>query len=493
MDKYGSITTMSFLFSPAKIFYFFYILFVIITIVRLLLDNKSPEATVGWFLALFFLPFLGVVLYLLGGVNWKKKKILKHLPEKRFNNELGPILERQKAFTRSLTKEIDTDVLKTMTLSLQSGNSVLTINNDVRLFYNGEQKFSSLLKDLEDARESIHMEYFIYKEDETGKKIAEILKRKVQEGVEVRIIFDGVGCFNRMSWKFKRNFVKAGVETKYFLDPMNVISGRLLNYCNHRKIVVIDGSIGYTGGMNIGDEYITGGIRFDSWRDTHMRLEGEVVHMLQTVFLSDWENSGGTPLHDRKYFPRLTATYNRIVPMQVLVSGPDSDWYSLEKLYFNMISNADREVYIQSPYFIPSSSIQNAMETAALSGVRINLMITGIPDKRIPFWVAQTYMSTLFAAGVHIYLYEKGFLHAKTVIVDDKMATVGTCNMDIRSFHLDYEVNVIYYDDNITKNLKDQFFIDLKQCRQLTEKDMEKQSMITRLRNSLFRIIAPIL
>ncbi len=484
---------MHYLLSPAKIFYFFYILFVLIIMVRLLLDNKSPEATVGWFLALFFLPFIGVGLYLLGGVNWKKKKILKHLPEKRFKKELGPILEQQKTFTQALSKEIDTDVLKNMTLALQSGNSVLTINNNVQFFFTGKQKFSSLLKDLENARDSIHMEYFIYEEDDTGRRIAEILKKKVKEGVEVRIIFDGVGCFNKMSWKFKRNFTKAGVETTYFLDPTNVISGRLLNYCNHRKIVVIDGTIGYTGGMNIGDEYITGGIRFDSWRDTHMRLEGEVVHMLQTVFLSDWENSGGTALHDRKYFPKLSGTYNRIIPMQVLVSGPDSDWYSLEKLYFNMISNADREVFIQSPYFIPSSTIQNAMETAALSGVQIHLMITGVPDKRIPFWVAQTYMHTLFTAGVHIYFYEKGFLHAKMIVVDDKMATVGTCNMDIRSFHLDYEVNIIYYDDTVTRKLKTQYLEDLKQCRQLTEKDMEKQCVVTRLRNSLFRIIAPIL
>lgn len=487
------LSGMDFFLSPAKILYFLYILLVFIITIRILLDNKSPESSVGWLLALFFLPYLGAFFYLLGGVNWKKRKILKHLPEKRFKNELGPLLEQQKNFMDVLSYEIDTDVLKTMTLSLQSGNAVLTINNSTEIFFNGQDKFSSLLQDLENARESIHLEYFIYKEDSIGKKIAEIIKRKAGEGIEVRIIFDGVGCFNRMSWKFKRELLRSGIETKYFLDPMNVLSGRLLNYCNHRKIVVIDGRIGYTGGMNIGDEYITGGRRFDSWRDTHMRIEGEVVHLLQTVFLSDWENSGGSPLREKKYFPEFISSRDRAMPMQVLVSGPDSDWYSLEKLYFNLISNADREVFIQSPYFIPSSSIQNALETAALSGVKVHLMITGIPDKRIPFWVAQTYLVSLFAAGVKIYLYMKGFLHAKMVIVDDKIATVGTCNMDIRSFHLDYELNLIYYDNTVTDNLKKHFYKDLQQCRQITEKDWKKQGFLTRLRNSLFRIIAPIL
>lgn len=484
---------MEYFFTPAKLFYFLYVMLVIVITVRILLDNKPPESSAGWLLAVFFLPYVGVILYLLGGVNWKKRKILKHLPEKRFRNELGSILDQQKSFVKTISENIDTDVLKTLTFSLQSGNALLTMHNAVSLFYNGQQKFSSLIEDLENATESIHLEYFIYKEDHTGIKIAEILKQKAREGLEVRMIFDGVGCFNRMSWSFKRDLVSAGIEMKYFLNPMNLLSGRLLNYCNHRKIVVIDGRVGYTGGMNIGDEYSTGGKRFDSWRDTHMRLEGEAVHMLQTVFLSDWENSGGEHIRDKKHFPSPAITPQMNLPIQVLVSGPDSEWYALEKLYVNLVSNADKEVFIQTPYFIPSSSVQDALETAALSGVRIYLMITGIPDKRIPFWVARTYMDPLINAGVNIYFYEKGFLHSKMVIADDKIATVGTCNMDIRSFHLDYEINVVYYDKAVTHRLKEQFFKDMEQCRRLTEKDLRKQNMFSRLRNSLFRIIAPIL
>ncbi len=484
---------MSYFLSPAKILYYIYLAVVIVITIRILLDNKSPESSAGWLLAVIFLPYAGAVLYLMGGVNWKKRKILKHLPEVRFKNELGPILEHQKNFMQNLPAEVDTDILKTATLSLQSGNSVLSVNNRSEFFFSGYEKFSSLLKDLEEAEETIHIEYFIFKEDETGRKVSEILKKKASEGLEVRIIFDGVGCFNRMSWKFKRELKEAGVQIKYFLDPMNVLSGRLLNYCNHRKIVVIDGRTGYTGGMNIGDEYITGGEKFDSWRDTHIKVEGEVVHLLQTVFLSDWENSGGEKLGKEKYFPEIGSVSQKALPMQVLVSGPDSDWFSLEKLYMNMISNADREVYIQSPYFIPSSSIQNALETASLSGVDVHLMITGIPDKLIPFWVAHTYWETLLSAGVKIYLYQEGFLHAKMVVADEKIATIGSCNMDIRSFHLDYELNLIYYDSSIAIELKNRFFEDMKGCREINEKDLQKRGFFYRLRNSAFRIIAPIL
>ncbi len=484
---------MSYFLSPAKILYYSYLTVVLIITVRILLDNKSPESSTGWLLAVIFLPYVGAVLYLLGGVNWKKRKILKHLPEKRFKNELGVILEHQKDFMQDLTAEVDSDILKTATLSLQCGNAILSINNSSEFFFSGYDKFTSLLRDLEGAEESIHMEYFIYKEDDTGSRIGEILKKKASEGVEVRLIFDGVGCFNRMSWKFKRDLRKAGVQIKYFLDPMNVLSGRLLNYCNHRKIVVIDGRTGYTGGMNIGDEYITGGKRFASWRDSHIRVEGEIVHLLQTIFLSDWENSGGKRLANARYFPEVEVNSGDTLPMQVLVSGPDSDWYSLEKLYLNLVSNADKEVFIQSPYFIPSSSIQNVLETASLSGVAVHLMITGVPDKLIPFWVAHTYWDSLLSAGVNIYLYESGFLHAKMVIADEKIATIGTCNMDIRSFHLDYELNLIYYDSLTARQLKSRFYEDLNHCRKIARNDLQENGFFTRLRNSAFRIIAPIL
>lgn len=475
-----------------SILYVIYIIFTIVLVIRILLDNNSPEVSVAWLLSIIFLPYIGAVLYLLGGINWKKHKILKHRPEITFQEELGSILDRQKIFMGEISTKIDNDIAKNMILSLQSSNSIITLNNKTELFFSGEPLFTSLMNDLEKAEKSIHLEYFIFRSDNIGNKFADILKKKSKEGVEVKILFDGVGCFNKMTRKFKRNISEAGISTKYFLDPTNVLAGRLLNYCNHRKIVVIDGIIAYTGGMNIGDEYITGGNKFDSWRDTHVRLEGESVNMLQSVFLSDWRNSGGKSIQSHTYFPTAVVTEENL-PMQIVVSGPDSDWYSLEKLYFNMIMNANGVIYVQTPYFIPSSSLLNALETAALCGVEVNLMITGNPDKKIPFWVAHTYFDSLLAAGVNIFLYKKGFLHSKVLIVDSTISTVGSCNMDIRSFHLNYEVNAVYYNEKITEQLIDQFKHDLQFCVKINDTDRKKLNVLKRLRNSLFRIISPVL
>ncbi len=483
---------MSGIISITGVFYVGYILFTIILVVRILLDNNSPEVSVAWILSILFLPYLGAVLYILGGINWKKHKILKHRPEITFQEELGPILSRQKGIMGSLSTTIDNDIAKTITLALQSSSAVITMNNSSRLFLSGEELFESLISDLQGAEKSIHLEYYIFRSDNIGNRIADILKAKSEQGLEVRILFDGVGCFSKMSRKFKRSLRDSGIIVKYFLDPTNVLAGRLLNYCNHRKIVVIDGDIAYTGGMNIGDEYLDGGKKFNSWRDTHVRLEGEVVHMLQSVFLSDWINSGGESLETPKYFPH-TETRMENLPMQIVVSGPDSDWFSLEKLYLSVIMNANGVVYLQTPYFIPSTSLLNALETAALCGVEVNLMITGIPDKKIPFWVAHTYFDTLLSAGVNIYLYQQGFLHSKVLIVDDTISTVGSCNVDIRSFHLNYEINTVYYSRKITQQLVESFKTDLQFCTKINNTDRKKLNVLGRLRNSIFRIISPVL
>ncbi len=474
------------------ILYSIYIIFTIILVIRIFLDNNHPEVSFSWLMAIIFLPYIGAVLYLMGGINWKKYKIVKQRPEVTFQKELGTILEKQKVFMGELSTQIDNDIAKTMLLSLQSSNSIITLNNSSKIFYSGDIFFDSLLNDLEDASDSIHMEYYIFRDDTIGNKVADILKRKAREGLTVRILFDGVGCFNKMSKKFKKNLSRSGINTKYFLDPANVFTGRLLNYCNHRKIVIIDGKTAYTGGMNIGDEYLDGGKKFNTWRDTHIRLEGESVHMLQSVFLSDWYNSGGENIKEGGYFPEVEETEGNL-PMQIVVSGPDSDWYSLEKLFFNMIMNSNRIVYVQTPYFIPSTSLVNALETTALSGVEVNLMITGNPDKKIPFWVAHTYFDSLLAAGVNIFLYKNGFLHSKVLIVDDTISTVGSCNMDIRSFHLDYEINAVYYNKNVTGKLIEQFNKDLVYCKKINIEDRKKLSIFKRLRNSIFRIFSPVL
>jgi cardiolipin synthase A/B len=472
--------------------YYIYFAFIVVLTIGIILDNKPPEVTIAWLLAIFFLPYIGALLYLMSGINWKKRKIVKQLPETTFKTYLGPILEQQGRFLETVNKKIDNDMAKCISLLINSGNSVITLDNRVDFYFNGSKIFEDLIRDLEAAEDTIHMEYFIYKSDDLGLRIGEILKRKAAEGVRVRVLFDGVGNFRRMSWKFKRELKKAGVELRYFLDPLNVITGRLINYCNHRKIVVVDGKIAYTGGMNIGTEYIDGGKRFSSWRDTHMRLVGEAVSMLQGVFLSDWYNSGGEKILDKRYFPEPLAVEN-YQPAQVVCSGPDSQWYVLKKLYFNLIANANGEVLIQSPYFIPDEGIRSALEASSLSGVDVHLMMTGVADKRIPYWVAHTYFESLLAAGVHIHFYKKGFFHPKMLVVDGSIATVGSCNMDIRSFHLDYELNMVFYGEDVCKSLVEQFREDLASCEELLPEEFRRLSLPARMRNGLFRMIAPVL
>lgn len=472
--------------------YYVYFLFVLAITVKILLDNKPPEVTVAWLLAIYFLPYLGAAIYLLGGVNWKKKKIMKQLPEVTFKTHLGPILERQRTFLETVDRRIDNDMAKTIVLMLNAGNAIITLDNSIEFHHEGRALFEKLIDDLESARDSIHLEYFIYKSDRIGWRIGEILKRKAESGVRVRVLFDGVGCFRKMSRRFKRELKRSGVEVRYFLDPFNVLTGRMLNYCNHRKIVVVDGRVAYTGGMNIGDEYIDGGRRFAEWRDTHIRVVGEAVSMLQGVFLSDWYNSGGEKIIEERFFP-LPVKVDTYQPVQVVCSGPDSDWYTMKKLYFNLIANANGEVLIQSPYFIPDESIRSALEASSLSGVDVHLIMTGVADKRIPFWVAHTYFESLLDAGVNIYFYEGGFFHPKMLVVDGNIATVGSCNMDVRSFHLDYELNMVFYGEEICEGLVRQFRQDLTRCRKLTSEVYRRLGFPSRLRNGIFRMIAPLL
>ena len=473
-----------------SIAFFLYILTVTVTII---LDNRPPVVSMAWLITLFFLPYFGIVIYLYVGVNWRKKKLMKQLPEEYILATLGPIIEEQQGYLEAIRSTDDNDLEKCMTLLLGSNHSVITFRNEIQMFHRGEAFFNSLEQDLINARSSIHMQFYIWRSDELGRRIKKILIEKASQGVDVKLIFDGVGCFFKMSRKYKRGLKAAGVEYKYFLDPLNPLSGRLVNYRNHRKIVVIDGETGYTGGMNLGQEYITGGKRFESWRDTGIRIRNNGVKMLQMIFMTDWYNSGGKLGPEGRSFPEYKPNFSGPVKMQIAASGPDSRWHSIKQLIFTMITNANSEVLIQSPYFVPDETIVASMETAALSGIRVKLIMTGIPDKRIPLWVARTYFETLLDAGVEVYMYRKGFYHPKAVIVDRRFATLGTCNMDVRSFHLDYEVNISLYDENAAMELAAEFERDLLHCRRIERHDIDSYPRIFKLRNSIFRILAPLL
>lgn len=472
-----------------------YAVYLIGMTIVILLDNKPPQSTLAWLLTLYFLPFIGLFIYLFAGVNWRRRRIVKQRPEEMFSQHLSPVIERQRSFLRNMRVDGDNDLRKTIQLLLNSNQSVLTLRNSCTVHHHGSDHFAALKADLRQAKRYIHMEYFIWRSDRLGQEILDILVERAQAGVEVRLIFDRVGCVGTLSRAYRRALKAAGIEYRYFLSPLSLLTSNLANYLNHRKIVVVDGLISYVGGLNLGQEYIDGGKRFDFWRDTHLRFVGEITQQLQTVFATDWYNSSREWLDDQLYFPDVPTPEQEasFLPVQLACSGPDSDWYAIKQLFFNLIINANQTVFIQSPYFIPDQSVVSAMEIAALSGVEVHLMMAGIPDKRLPFWVAHTYFESLLRAGVHIYQYTRGFMHAKTLVVDGLISSVGTCNMDVRAFELDYEVNAVIYDAALAQNLRDQFFEDLRTCREITLNEELTRPLPERLRNSLLRVLSPLL
>ncbi|MBI9098310.1 MAG: cardiolipin synthase [Spirochaetaceae bacterium] len=469
---------------------------IITSIIILLDESKSSESTISWLLVIFLLQWIGVLFYILLGINWKKGRIVHQKPEDFFGKYLSDPLKRQELFlTNALendSSEKNNDTIKTIRLLMNGNNSILTLNNRLKLYFEGRDAFEDIIRDLERAEDSIHMEFFIWRSDILGQKIKNILIKKALEGVDVKLIFDGLGSFGKISFKYRRELKESGIQYKYFLDLNSAVARMKINYRNHRKVVIIDGRKGYTGGMNVGQEYIDGGKRFDTWRDTALRLTGDSVMLLQALFLIDWSSSGNEQILNEKLFPAFHPGDVQI-PMQIAVSGPDSRWSSIEQLYFLLLTNANNEVWIQSPYFIPSTSILNAMQTSALSGVKINLMITGIPDKMPPYWAAQTYFETLLESGVRIYKYRAGFLHSKYLVADKEISTVGTCNMDIRSFHINFEVNTVIYDSLTSSRLVDQFNIDLQNCEEITLSKLRKFNIFKRARNSLLSIFSPIM
>ncbi len=481
----------------ATVLQILYILNVFITflsIVAIILANKESDASIAWILVILIFPIIGIALYILIGLDWRKYKLVPRIPEEYFQDHYRAIIEYQKETINSseISDDAMNDVVKNMNLLLNSSMVPLTIDNSVNLYFSGSDHFPDLLRDLENAEESIHMEYFIWRSDSLGEKIKEILINKVRQGVAVRLIFDGLGSFGRISFKYRRELRESGIQFSYFLDLNRFIARLKINYSNHKKIVVIDGKIAYTGGMNIGEEYITGGKKFSRWRDTHIRMTGSSVGLLQTIFMADWYNCQKETLPDSGIF-KFQERRQMNKPVQIAVSGPDSKWDSLELLYFNMINNASHEILIQSPYFIPDQAILKAMESAALSGVNVQFMMAGIPDKRIPWWSAFTYFQPLLESGVKIFHYEEGFLHSKMLVMDDQVSTVGSCNMDVRSFRLNYEVNAVFYDEQLTLQLKEQFYRDRESCREITIEHLKGISLPARFRNSFCRIFSPLL
>jgi cardiolipin synthase len=350
--------------------------------------------------------------------------------------------------------------------------------------------YAALIADMANARHSIHHQYFIWRFDDGTRPMTELLLAKARAGVEVRLLYDPLGSHGSLPRRDLADMRTAGVQ----LSPTSPLYHlHTISYRNHRKITVVDGAIAYTGGMNIGREHLDGGKGFHSWRDTQVRIEGEGATILQAVFAVDWYNAVQENLFRPEYFPPIAADVGD-VSVQILTSGPDSQWASIRQLYAFMIVCAQRHVVIQSPYFVLDASIAEALRSAALAGVDVKVMLSARPSgDPVPEWAGNTYILDVIDAGVRVFLYEKGYLHAKTISIDSQICSVGSTNIDIRSFSINYELNAVIYDERLARTLERDFERDLTDCVEFDRAEYRRRATMVRFRDSVARLFSPLL
>ncbi|POY39416.1 cardiolipin synthase [Solitalea longa] len=456
-------------------------------------ENRSPSKTIAYLLIFFLLPGIGILIYYAFGENYRKKKLYRlkaHEDEKlqrRINNYVYKLSEDNLLEYSEKLKDYE----RLIRLLTYEGRLPLTDNNKITLLINGEEKFPSLFDALENARHHIHLEYYIIEEGLVVDQLFEILIRKVQEGVLVRLIYDDFGC--SLSKKFLRRVKEAGIQAVPFYKINIPLFSNRQNYRDHRKIVVVDGLVGFVGGINLSDKYVNVGIENELfWRDTHLKIEGEAVRSLQLFFALNWSFCCEEELFfQHEYFPDVKAVGDQMA--QIAVSGPDSDQANIMLSYLSAINNAKKSIYITSPYFIPNESIVNALKNAALSKLDVRLLVPGRSDSKFVGAASQSYYEELLECGVRIFRYRKGFVHAKTMVVDDLISMVGTANMDIRSFELNFEVNAIVFDEAINQQLKQAFLNDLAESREISPAYWLKRRWFKHFFESLCRLLSPIL
>jgi len=454
------------------------------------LEKNNPEKTASWLSFLAINPLLGLLIYMIFGCTPIKRKLFqqKHIPGERL-----PCLSHQQkqAFSKDeiyIQESIGSKSLSRLLLS--KAYAPLSRNNSVTLLHNGQEKFKALLKDLERARDHIHMEYYIFHDDAIGRTIQQILIRKACEGIKVRLVFDGLGS-RSLSKDFSKELKSAGVEIQWFLPLSFPKALFTLNYRNHRKLVVIDGRIGYLGGINIGDEYLSRSSNYGFWRDTHLRIEGTSVHTIQETFFNDWYYLTKEIHREYRYFPKYKAEGEKLV--QIIGGGPDSKYEAIKELFFTMLCTAQKEIVVTTPYFIPDESMIMALKTAASRGVSVKIIVQGKPDHRLSFLASSSYFNDLIPSGVEVYQYQKGILHSKVLTIDKEISVVGSANFDIRSFQIDFELSAVIFSSDFAEKLVRDQEQDLEDSTQMTQEDIQSRTPLFSFQIALARLLSPLL
>lgn len=466
---------------------------IVFGIVIVFFERRNPTSTWLWIMVLALLPGVGFIFYLFLGQDLSKKRIFKSKAEDDdCFRDMASIQKNKMAKDRfhyddpNFTKYEDL-----IMMHLKSSEAFFSQDNRVELYFNGDEKFEALLESLYKAEKYIHMEYYIFKNDNLGMKIIDTLVKKAEEGVEVKLLIDGMGG-RSLSKKAKDKLIKAGGKVAIFLPPFVPFISIRINYRNHRKICIIDGREAYLGGFNIGNEYLGMSKKFGYWRDTHIKIKGSAISSLQWRFYLDWKFATNEDIKVcQSYLHEESPNSN--VGIQIVSSGPDSKWPNIKDGYMKMISNAREKIYIETPYFIPDDSILEALRIAGLSGLDVRVMLPNKPDHPFVYWASLSYIGELLEAGVKFYHYGNGFLHSKVVIVDDFISSVGTANIDIRSFKLNFEVNAFIYDDIVNLKLTEKFVKDIEICKEITLEDYNKRSNIVKIKESISRLLSPVL
>lgn len=459
------------------------LLTVVTTIVVIVLDNRNPVKTLSWVLVLIFLPVVGLVLYFFFGQDRRKERLIGKKGYAQLTKHPMAGYQQQKEF-------LCPDEYSQLIQFFRHVNGALPFEgNNVRVYTNGYGMIAGLLRAISKAKHHIHLQSYIFEDDAVGRLVRDALADKVRQGVEVRMLYDDVGCWN-VPHQFYDEMLSMGIEVRPFLKVRFPRFTGKVNYRNHRKLAVIDGMIGFIGGMNVAKRYVKG-VSWGGWRDTHLKVEGRAVYGLQTAFLTDWYATDHSLITSSRYYPEMGELGD--VLMQIVTSNPIGKCRNIMQGLLLAISSACKYLYIQTPYLLPTEPILLALKTASQAGVDVRIMIPQKADSKLVHYASLSYIDELLEAGVGIYMYNKGFLHAKLLVSDDVLSTVGSTNMDFRSFEHNFEANAFMYDRTLAVTLKNTFISDQKNALSLSIKNWRKRSWYQKSLESVIRLFAPLL
>lgn len=459
---------------------------VIGTIVSVLMDNRQPVKTMAWVMVLMFMPVIGIILYFFFGQNTRKEKLI--------SQHSLDLLTKSSMLEFAIQKDLNIpEKNKTLVKLFASQNWALPFkDNAIDIYTDGYGFFNSLFQEIGKAKKNIHLDVYIFNHDSLGRLLADILIDKAKDGVEVRVIYDDVGCWN-VNDSFFNRMRDAGVMVKPFMPVMFPAFTSKVNYRNHRKLCIIDGKVGFIGGMNIAKRYIVGNGK-QKWRDTHLKIQGGAVYAIQRAFLVDWYFVSRELITDRKYYPELSGSIKNDIIIQIVTSSPVSPWPDIMQGYVRILLEARQYVYMETPYFLPTEAVMSAMRIAALAGVDVRIMIPRRGDAKFVEWASRSYVFETIQAGVKVYLYRGGFNHSKLLICDDSVCTCGSTNIDFRSFENNFEANAFIYDRQTALRFKQIFMDDIKKSTYVTLRMIsQKRPFVNRLWESLVRLLSPLL